>query len=68
MPNINPYSTYEMVLLSVLYILLDVQFISAGANTGQNGQPEAKLWAIEFFKTYYSQDTVQVHVHCTYSV
>ena len=34
MPNINPYSTYKMALLSVLYILVDAYFILAGANTG----------------------------------
>ena len=33
MPNINPYSTYKMALLCVLYILQDTQFILAGANT-----------------------------------
>ena len=32
-PNINTYSTYKMALLCVLYILLDVKFISAGANS-----------------------------------
>ena len=32
-PNINPYSTYKMALLCVLYILQDAQFISAGANS-----------------------------------
>ena len=32
--NIIPYSTYKMALLSVLYILVDAQFILAGANTG----------------------------------
>ena len=35
-PNINPYSTYKMALLCVLYILQDAQFISAGANSLQN--------------------------------
>ena len=37
MPNINPYSTYKMALLSVLYILADAQFILVGANTAQGG-------------------------------
>ena len=32
-PNTNPYSTYKMAPLCVLYILLDDQFILAGANT-----------------------------------
>ena len=31
--HIYSYSTYKMALLCVLYILLDAQFISAGANT-----------------------------------
>ena len=33
-PNINPYSTYKMALLCVLYILQDAQFLSAEANSG----------------------------------
>ena len=32
-PNINTYSLYNMALLCVLYIILNAQFISAGANT-----------------------------------
>ena len=49
MPNINPYSsTYKMALLCVLYILLDAQFILAGANTAcmnvkSENSPEQQL-------------------------
>ena len=32
-PNINPYSTYKMARLCILYILLDAQFNQAGVNT-----------------------------------
>ena len=34
MPNVITYGTCKMALLFVLYILLDAQFILAGANTG----------------------------------
>ena len=50
-PNINPYSTYKMALLSVLYILADAQFILAGANTGY----EVRLFLSSSFRWMFNR-------------
>ena len=56
-PNISPYSTYEMALLNILCILVDAQFISAGANTGCGGVVNALARCA---KAFHHVD----HTHC----
>ena len=57
-PNINPYSTYKMALLSVLYILADAQFILAGANTGVHLWQGGAINHIKAFIPHLFQDQI----------